>query len=204
MTWRVSSHYRATPDSNAPVVPVGDGLRLESYMSGGSGTEILIGTRPLTVEVPRQWWNDTVSPGPIYMAVEISDMPVITGEEVEEFKGFPWNVCYYVACAGFQSEGFWQELRSNGCKPPWEPWFVTDAVHGGRSAPVFQLDADTEEVARDSAHRVAPWVENNLYRLMKVAVNRIGSHGWDWLRGDLVTRPGLANTGGGGRQKMFC
>ena len=200
MSWRVSSHYGRVPDSNARKIPEDPGLRLETYLSGGSGSELFVLGRPLKVEVPRTWWSGPDSPGPIYMAVEISDMPEVTGEEIEAFRGYPWNVCYYVACAGFQSEGFWQELRSNGCKPPWEPWFVTDAVHGGHSAPVFQIDADTEEIAKEAAQLVVPWVEDNLLRLLEVPINKIGSHGFDWLRGDLVSRPGLANCTGSGRR----
>lgn len=200
MSWRVSSHYGITPDSNAPKIPRDPTLVLESYLAGGSGTETFLLTRPLKHRVPRSWWLTTEDPGPIYLAVEISDMSEITGEEVEAFKGFPWNVCFYAACAGFQSEGFWDELRSNGCKPPWEPWFVSDAMHDGHSAPVFQLDADTEEVAKEAAQMVVPWVEKNFMQLMRVPINKIGSHGFDWLRGELVSRPGLQNMGGSGRR----
>jgi hypothetical protein len=163
-------------------------LRLQAYLNGGAGTDAFLLGGPLDVEVPRQWWRGATSPGRVYLAVEVSEMPVITGEEVEEFQGFPWNVCFYVACAGFQTEGFWKELRSNGGAPPWEPWFVWDAMHGGHSAPLFQLDADTEEVAVAAAKMLPPFIEDNFTKLMAVPINRIGSHGFDWLRGDLVMR----------------
>jgi len=197
MSLRISSRYMIKPDLNGPQVPRDPLLRLQPYLHGGCGTEQFVIGRPLKVSVPRQWWNRGEPPSPVQLAIEISDMPEITGEEVEAFKGFPWNVCFYVACSSFQSEDFFEELRSNGCAPPWDPWFVTDAVHGGRSAPLFQFDTATEDEAKLHAQAAVPWLEQKFPDLMKVPINRIGSHGWDWLRGDLVSRPGLANVGGG-------
>ena len=203
MTWRVSTRYGIMPDSNARLIPEDPLLKLEEYLAGGEGTTTYFIGRPLKHAVPRSWWTKPESPGAIYLCIEISLMPAITGEEESAFKGFPWNVCFYAACAGFQSEAFWKELRSNGCEPPWEPWFAWDARHGGHSAPLFELDADTEEVALRGAQMVVPWVEDNFHRLAMLPMNRIGSTGYDFMRGDLVSRPGLANTGSCGVRKTF-
>ena len=189
MTWHVSPRYGIRPDSNAKLIPDDPGLRLDQYMAGGSGTTSYLLGRSLRHEVPRAHWINSESPGDIWLIVEISDMPVLTGEDESAFKGFPWNVCFYAACAGFQSEDFWHELRSNGCAPPWEPWFIWDAMHGGHAAPVFQFDCDTEEVAISGAQQVVPWVEDNFMRLAVVPVNKIGSNSWDFMRGELVSRP---------------
>lgn len=192
MTWRIPRRYGPGPSSNRREIPEDPTLVLTPYLASGGGTESFLLDRPLRHRVPRQWWNGDRDPGSIYVIAEVTDMPVITGEDPEDFKGFPFNVCFYAGCVGFQTEAFFDDLRASGCEPPWEPWFMWGAMHGGHSTPVFQLDTDTEDAAKVAAQATVPWVEDHFMRLMRVPVNRMGSHGWDWLRGDLVSRPRLA------------
>jgi hypothetical protein len=169
---------------------------MSPYLQDSGSTWFCLDT-PLLAEVPKEYWKGA-DPGPVWAGVEICSMPVITGEPEEDFHGTPWNVCVYTACLGYQKEGFMAEVRdharrADGSVGDLAPWFVWDARSSGHHAPIFQASFSDEESAEDFVMELPGFLAAKVTDLLECPVNAMGSNGWDWLRGDLVSRPALAN-----------